>query len=507
MFQLLWFKRDLRLHDHTPLIHAAAAGPILPLVIVEPAYWHLPDTSFRQYKFWSGCVADLAAQIAASGGALLIRTGPALEILESLRIEFGPFDLWSHEETGNAWTHHRDRAVRRWAKSHNITWAEHPQFGVTRGPALNRDTWSATWDAFMARPIRSLPNNITWHSPAHPSRIPQPAELGLHPDGIRHPQAPGRAAALQTLHSFLNARGETYTRAMSSPLTAESACSRLSPYLAYGSLSMRETAQAALRRAAGLDPTPGSTWPSAMRSFIARLHWHCHFIQKLESEPAVESQPFVRAYTNLRPRPANPETLRRWITGQTGYPFLDAAMRYLIAHGWINFRMRAMLMSFAAYDLFLPWQDSGAALARLFTDYEPGIHWPQCQMQSGETGINTIRVYSPVKQGFDQDPGGHFIRTWVPELANIQGALIHEPWRLDDADRRRLAPHYPDRIVDHDAAIRAAKARLFAIRQLPATQNQADLVQHRHGSRQRTTQRRDAARRAAAQSRQPTLDL
>jgi deoxyribodipyrimidine photo-lyase len=502
MFQLLWFKRDLRLHDHAPLARAAASGPILPLVIVEPAYWQLPDTSFRQYQFWSGCVADLASQIATLDGRLLIRTGPAVETLEALRAELGPFDLWSHEETGNAWTHRRDRAVRRWAKSHAITWTESPQFGVIRGPSLNRDTWSANWDASMASPIPSLPRNLTWHSPAQPGRIPQPSELGLHPDGIRHPQPPGRAAALATLHSFLNVRGETYTRAMSSPLTAESACSRLSPYLAYGSISICETTQAALRRAAALDPSAGNTWPSAMRSFIARLHWHCHFIQKLEAEPAIESQPFVRAYANLRPRPANPETIRRWITGQTGYPFLDAAMRYLIAHGWINFRMRAMLMSFAAYDLFLPWQDSGAALARLFTDYEPGIHWPQCQMQSGETGINTIRVYSPVKQGFDQDPTGQFIRSWVPELAKIQGALIHEPWRLD----RRLAPTYPDRIVEHDAAIRAAKSRLFAIRQQPATQKQADHVQHRHGSRQSTTQRRNAARRHA-EARQPRLDL
>jgi deoxyribodipyrimidine photo-lyase len=485
--QIIWFKRDLRLHDHAPLAAAAARGAVLPLLIVEPAYWRLADTSYRQYQFWSGAAADLDGQISGRGGKLYIHTGTVIEALDRLRATIGPFDLWSHEETGNDFTHRRDRAVKRWCRNHAINWTEFPQFGVIRGPSLNRDKWSKTWDKFMSRPQIQPPVTVTWRQAAGATRLPQAAELGLRPDGILHPQPPSRAAALTLLHSFLHQRGEHYTRQMSSPLSAEIACSRLSAHLAYGTISMREVTQAALARAAILDPHTQKAWTSALRSFIARLHWHCHFIQKLEAEPAIETAPFVRAFANLRPQPANLETLTRWITGQTGYPFLDAAMRFLTAHGWINFRMRAMLMSFATYDLWLPWQDAGAALARLFTDYEPGIHWPQCQMQSGETGINTMRVYSPTKQGFDQDPAGIFIRRWVPELAAIPGALIHEPWRLDAEARQRLA--YPDRIVDHETASRLAKARLHAVRQQPATQREADSVQRRHGSRQRSSRR------------------
>ena len=136
-------------------------------------------------------------------------------------------------------------------------------------------------------------------------------------------------------------------------------------------------------------------------SFESRLHWHCHFIQKLEDQPAIEFSdfhPFIRGIRAL-----DVERLTAWSEGRTGVPFVDACMRALQAHGWINFRMRAMLMSFASYNLWLPWRDSGLHLARQFVDYEPGIHWSQCQMQSGSTSINTIRIYNPIKQGMDHD--------------------------------------------------------------------------------------------------------
>ncbi|OYV66553.1 MAG: deoxyribodipyrimidine photolyase, partial [Acidiphilium sp. 21-66-27] len=119
---VVWFKRDLRLVDHAVLTAASAAGAVLPLVIVEPEYWRLPDVSHRQYAFLAGCIEDLAAAIAAAGGRLVVCVGPAVEVLEALRRRLGGFALWSHEETGNRWTHARDRAVRRWARAQGVAW-------------------------------------------------------------------------------------------------------------------------------------------------------------------------------------------------------------------------------------------------------------------------------------------------------------------------------------------------------------------------------------------------
>ncbi len=494
--QILWFKRDLRLEDHAALSAAALRGPVLALVIVEPEYWRQPDTSSRQWRFWRGCIEDLGTAITRHGGTLIIRVGEAVDVLSALYTELGHFQLWAHQETGNAWTHVRDKAVRRCCKANGIAFEERRQFGVIRGPKVNRDKWSVQWDRVMAEPILPIPSPLIWaRAPSDP--LPTAEALGLVDDGLALIPAQGRAVALDTLASFLHLRGEDYTRAMSSPVTAPDACSRLSWHIAYGSISMREVAQTAWAHYRGLPPSQNA-WRAALRSFIARLHWHCHFIQKLESEPEAEWQAFAKVYDGLRPRPGDATRLAAWDEGRTGYPFVDAAMRYLNSTGWINFRMRAMLMSFASYDLWLPWQESGEVLARKFIDYEPGIHWPQAQMQAGETGINTVRIYSPVKQGHDQDPDGRFIREWVLELANVPDAYLHEPWKLAADEYANLCPDYPQRVVDHAAAAKAAKDAIYVLRCKPEARAEAKAVVAKHGSRKRTRDRLAAGKRLAA---------
>ncbi len=511
---VVWFKRDLRTHDHAALTAAAARGPVIPLLVIEPELWARPDTSHRQFAFMHEYATALDEALRQLGARLVVRVGRVVDVLAELKRECDFDVMWSHEETGNAWTYRRDIAVGVWCRANGVTWHELPQTGVVRR-LTNRDGWAARWDRQMTEPVKQEPGRLAYMPEIEPRVLPRPEDVGLAFDGCTERQQGGRTAALSTLESFMRERGQPYRRAMSSPLAGAAACSRLSPYLAWGAISMREVAQAAWARQRELrgDSSEDSrAWRGALVSFSGRLHWHCHFMQKLESEPSIETNELHPAARGLRPRPGDVALLEAWARGRTGFPFVDACMRSLQATGWINFRMRAMLVSFASYNLWLPWQETGLVLARLFTDYEPGIHWPQMQMQSGTTGINTIRLYNPVKQGHDQDSDGAFVRRWVPELAAVPDAQLQEPWAWEGA-ASLLGSRYPQRVVDLAASTAAAKARIYDARSASGFRDAADAIQNKHGSRKSgmpmTGQKRASKRKArrAPSAHQLKLDL
>ena len=472
---LVWFKRDLRLHDHPALTLAAATGPVLPLYIVEPDLWAQPDASARQWAFVAESLSALGRDLGAMGAPLILRSGDAVDILARLCRQHRITRILSHQETGNHWTYARDRRVAAWARGAGIDWQELPQGGVTRR-LPSRDGWAASRDGFMAAPVLPSPPTLTAIPGAEPGQIPTARALRLAEDRCRHRQQGGRAQGLALLDSFLTARAEPYRQAMSAPLTAERACSRLSAHLAQGTLSLREVVQATAARQA---ERPGGRWGGSLASFQARLAWRDHFMQKLEDQPAIETRCLHAATEALRPRIPDATRLQAWAAGETGLPFVDACMRYLQATGWINFRMRAMLVSVASAHLWLDWRATGAVLARAFTDYEPGIHWPQMQMQSGTTGINTIRIYNPVKQGQDHDPSGTFIRRWVPELAALPDNVLHTPWT--SAQGRALP--YPEPLVDPAAAAKVARAALSSLRKVAGFVPEAAAIVKRHASR------------------------
>ena len=180
---------------------------------------------------------------------------------------------------------------------------------------------------------------------------------------------------------------------------------------------------------------------------------------------------------------------------------IDACMRYLNATGWLNFRMRAMLVSFASYHLWLDWRQTASHLARQFLDYEPGIHYSQIQMQSGTTGMNSIRIYNPIKQGMDQDPDGIFIRKWVPELKDIPKQFIHQPWLLENSSLNYSKP-----IVDEKLARTTAQERIYSLKkQIKNSVETASLVQ-KHASRLNRRPRRKP-KASIAVKQQLSLDL
>ena len=487
--QVVWFKRDLRVVDHRPLVQAAERGPVLPLYVVEPELWQQPDASERQWWFCRESLGELRRALAALGQPLVVRSGDVIEVLERARKQFGLAGLWSHEETGNGWTYQRDKRVGAWARHHGIVWTEIPQFGVTRR-MRSRNGWAQRWEAQMVKSLVAAPVALRTQTGIDPGLIPERPCPELAADSCPQRQTGGRSHGLRELHDFLTCRAPRYQRAMSSPNTAFTGCSRLSSYLTWGCLSMREVLQRSRsHRGRGVS------------SFESRLHWHCHFIQKLEDQPAIEFSdfhPFMRGI-----REGDGERLAAWCEGRTGVPFVDACMRALRAHGWINFRMRAMLMSFASYNLWLPWRDSGLHLARQFVDYEPGIHWSQCQMQSGSTSINTIRIYNPIKQGLDHDPEGVFIRQWCPELRDVPAIHLHEPWALGGG--------MPEPMVDVTASMQMARDRIWEIRRSAGFDRHANAIQRKHGSRKAglkpVTQRRRRVRKLDDGSQQLSLEL
>lgn len=482
---VVWFKRDLRVHDHRPLAEAAARGSVIPLYVIEPSLVAAPDFDHLHADFINESLNELNDELTRLGAPLVIRVGEVVDVLEALRCETGFTHLWSHMETGVELTFRRDRAVKAWAKTQGVVWTEIRQFGVERG-RVSRDRWQSRWEAFMAEPLAATPERLQPHFKKVPILGKTTAEKFQSLELCERVLAPvkreadlrgGSREGWRWYEDFLGGRGHSYQQAMSSPVTAYEKCSRLSPYLAWGCVSMRAVVQRLRQERA---KKPAAIRHADLRALDARLHWHCHFIQKLEAEPAIEGHCFNRACETLRQRDTQSDRLQAWQSGMTGYPFVDACMRSLQARGWINFRMRAMLVSFAAYDLWIDWRDLRDFLACQFIDYEPGIHISQLQMQSGTTGINTLRMYNPVKQGTDHDAAGTFIRRWVPELRDLPAAQIHTPWKL-----AQPPAHYPHPIVDHAGAVRFARGEFAKLRRSDEHREEAKRVFKEHGSRKR----------------------
>jgi deoxyribodipyrimidine photo-lyase len=489
-YSIVWFKRDLRAFDHEALHSALSKGPILCLYILEPSYWMGLDVSKRQLDFLKESLRDLAKSLKSFDLKLCLRTGEAQEVFSMFYNQLKFDAVYSHEETGNQLTFRRDQMMSDWFKAKGIFWLEFRQHGVVRG-LQKRVHWVKQWEHLMQVPQYGIePQTVDKFSQKTINELfpsehwPNSDEWIINQEPCDKRQIGGRSVALEVMTSFLEERSNYYSGGISSPLKATSACSRISPYLALGCLSLREVAQATKFEIS--KNTTGSYQKKGLHNFLSRLHWHCHFIQKLESEPEIEFQNMHHGYDGLREYDWNEEHFQRLINAKTGWPLVDACVVMLQETGWLNFRMRAMLVSVAAYPLWLHWKKVGDWLASQLVDYEPGIHWSQMQMQSGTTGINTVRVYNPIKQAIDHDPEGKFVRTWLPVLKKVPDAWLFEPWKMTQEIQTRcgvmVGEDWPIPVVDLTLSTSQAKKRVHEFRVNPGMKKINAVILERHGS-------------------------
>ncbi|OAV44786.1 cryptochrome/deoxyribodipyrimidine photo-lyase family protein [Lewinella sp. 4G2] len=516
---IYWLKRDFRLADN-PALTAAISGydTVTPLFILEPSALVAAETSVfhvhAQCDAFNGLTRHLRER--QNGEAQLGFSHR--EVIETLDLLYAakPFTaLVSHFETGNNRTYDRDKAVSKWCQERGVTWEEHQQTGVLRGP-VDRDKRHKDWEQFYRGELLPIPDlqnvkildeyklllalpapvktqkltqtlpvdkwmpKVELFGDAHDGPlVPEHFNFALSQVQRQYVQPVSEQSAETTLRSFHRERALDYSKGMSSPNTAFYRCSRLSVHLAWGTISGRTVYQRTQTYYESLkdsDLENAGTWRKNLRSFLSRLHWRDHFSQRLETEVEMEHRPLNPNFWDLQLENSD-ELFQAWITGRTGFVMVDACIRCMAVTGYINFRMRAMLTSTAAHMLHLDFRRIDKPMAQLYTDYEPGIHLAQLQMQAGMVGINTLRTYSPEKQFTDHDPDAEFVHRWIPELRDYTAKEIAK------RDLTVGLGEYPPAVVDRTERVKAYRKIIGDLKFQPGGREITEKVFAKHGSR------------------------
>ena len=475
---VIWFKRDLRLQDNEAIFNAINSDKkTLFLYVLENSLIDDPHYDKRHWNFIKQSIVDINEDLAKHNTKILCVQTEVITAFNQLQNYYKIDTVFSHQETGLLITYKRDKDFTRYCRNNNINWIENNNNGVLRG-LLNREDWFEKWDEYMASPQINIQYSHT--NFINLNKIKNLEKGFIIPNLETKPsnrfQPGGTKMAWKYAVSFFEKRHKQYMFHISKPALARESSSRLSPYIAWGNVSIRQIFQKALEY-------KNNSNKRHLGAFISRLRWQAHFIQKFEMEHTMENASVNKGYHKLK-KSVSVKYQKAWKEGKTGFPLVDASMRCLIETGYLNFRMRSLLVSFFTHILWQPWQASSQHLSKQFLDFEPGIHFPQLQMQAGETGINNLRIYNPIKNSLEHDADASFIKKWVPELANLPTPFIHEPYLMTPLDQQfnnfRLGENYPHPIVELKSARKKASDILWNLKRNPRVREESIRILKKH---------------------------
>jgi deoxyribodipyrimidine photo-lyase len=475
---VVWFKRDLRLQDNEAIKNALASNKrVLFLYVFENSLIDDAHYDERHWNFIKQSIIDLNADLKKYNTQVLCVQTEVVNAFNQIFNSYKVDTVFSHQETGLLITYNRDKEFTRYCRNNSVKWEENNNNGVLRG-LLDREDWFDKWDDYMYDP--QIKNQFNADKFISIEEIIQ-LEKYFQPPSLETPkhkyfQRGGTKTAWRYADTFFDKRHEKYMFNISKPALARESCSRLSPYIAWGNVSIRQIFQEALKNKTTANKRH-------LGAFISRLRWQAHFIQKFEMEHTMENASINKGYHKLK-KSISKEYQKAWEEGKTGFPLIDACMRCLKETGYLNFRMRAMLVSFFTHILWQPWQASSQHLSKLFLDFEPGIHFPQLQMNAGETGINILRIYNPIKNSIEHDEDGSFIKKWVPELTHLATPFIHEPYLMTPLDQQfnnfELGVDYPHPIVDIKVARKKASDLLWNMKKNTEVKKESKRILGKH---------------------------